>query len=292
MTTTKAIQTQYKGYRFRSRTEARWAVFFDALGVKWEYENEGYDLGEAGWYLPDFWLPDMGIWAEVKGQEPSADEKQKAYKLSALSKKGVLIMQGSPGLNEVDFGFVEYSSKNTLYCGECFDIYDMPCHYASFSLAWGTERFESLRRMLCNQPEYISAEELRSKQFCINDEEGRRSFLVELDKLYFLRKHGRAHPQYQNGRTVDVRWHEVRNEIVLTADDRHLEMRHLGPKIIEAHNTARSARFEHGETPQVKAQPTGKRISIASSLTAALNQDNKSPFSNEIPKWLGGNSKS
>lgn len=50
----KAIETRYKGYRFRSRLEARWAVFFDALGIKWEYEPEGYDLGEAGWYLPDF----------------------------------------------------------------------------------------------------------------------------------------------------------------------------------------------------------------------------------------------
>lgn len=31
----KPIKTQYKGYRFRSRLEARWAVFFDACGVKW-----------------------------------------------------------------------------------------------------------------------------------------------------------------------------------------------------------------------------------------------------------------
>lgn len=29
----KAIETRYKGYRFRSRLEARWAVFFDALGL-------------------------------------------------------------------------------------------------------------------------------------------------------------------------------------------------------------------------------------------------------------------
>jgi hypothetical protein len=42
----KAIETRYKGYRFRSRLEARWAVFFDALGVEWEYEKEGFDLGE------------------------------------------------------------------------------------------------------------------------------------------------------------------------------------------------------------------------------------------------------
>ena len=49
-----AIPTRYKGYHFRSRLEARWAVFFDALGIKWEYEVQGYDLGKFGWYLPDF----------------------------------------------------------------------------------------------------------------------------------------------------------------------------------------------------------------------------------------------
>ena len=31
----KAIETSYKGYLFRSRLEARWAVFFDALGLVW-----------------------------------------------------------------------------------------------------------------------------------------------------------------------------------------------------------------------------------------------------------------
>lgn len=49
----QAIETRYMGYRFRSRLEARWAVFFDALGVPWEYEPEGFQTS-AGWYLPDF----------------------------------------------------------------------------------------------------------------------------------------------------------------------------------------------------------------------------------------------
>jgi hypothetical protein len=65
----KAIETVYNGYRFRSRLEARWAVFFDALGLKYEYEKEGYDLGEAGWYLPDFWLPSLDAWWEIKPLE-------------------------------------------------------------------------------------------------------------------------------------------------------------------------------------------------------------------------------
>ena len=62
----KAIETQYQGYRFRSRLEARWAVFFDALGVEWEYEPEGFDLGHEGKYLPDFYLPGLDCHAEIK----------------------------------------------------------------------------------------------------------------------------------------------------------------------------------------------------------------------------------
>jgi len=79
MNTIKAIETQYKGYRFRSRLEARWAVFFDALGVKWEYEKEGYDLGEAGWYLPDFWLPQIESFVEVKASLTENNPVQKLY---------------------------------------------------------------------------------------------------------------------------------------------------------------------------------------------------------------------
>ena len=56
MSEIKAIQTKYKGYLFRSRLEARWAVFFDCCGVEYEYEPEGYDLGNGLMYLPDFLL--------------------------------------------------------------------------------------------------------------------------------------------------------------------------------------------------------------------------------------------
>ena len=52
----KAIETVYKNYRFRSRAEARHAVFFETLGIKYQYEPEGFD-SEGTWYLPDFWLP-------------------------------------------------------------------------------------------------------------------------------------------------------------------------------------------------------------------------------------------
>ena len=70
----RAIETSYMGCRFRSRLEARWAVFFDALGWQWEYEKQGYVVGcyeedDAPW-LPDFEVvTPMGqhFYVEVKG---------------------------------------------------------------------------------------------------------------------------------------------------------------------------------------------------------------------------------
>lgn len=75
----KVIQTKYKGFLFRSRLEARWAVFFDACGVEYEYEPEGYDLGKGMMYLPDFLLHGVygrasgDLYVEVKGQMTDAD---------------------------------------------------------------------------------------------------------------------------------------------------------------------------------------------------------------------------
>lgn len=72
------IPTSYRGYRFRSRLEARWAVFFDRMGIEYLYEPEGTVINsrrlnwgtgvDSYWYLPDFYLPSFGLWAEVKGQ--------------------------------------------------------------------------------------------------------------------------------------------------------------------------------------------------------------------------------
>lgn len=93
----KAIDTVYKGYRFRSRLEARWAVFFDALGVEWEYEKAGYQFDDGTRYLPDFWLPEQHCWIEIKGEPPSKEEKLKAEKLFDESGQvPVIIFHGLP----------------------------------------------------------------------------------------------------------------------------------------------------------------------------------------------------
>src|SRR5947209_10324782 len=87
------IETSYMGYRFRSRLEARWAVFFDTLNIVYRYEPEGFDL-DGKWYLPDFWLPEQDCWIEIKGQDPTPEERKKAIQLALGSGKRVLVLAG------------------------------------------------------------------------------------------------------------------------------------------------------------------------------------------------------
>lgn len=102
----QAIETRYKGYRFRSRLEARWAVFFDAVGLEWIYEPEGFDLGDTtGWYLPDFKVRYSASgnwqWIEVKPEAPTVDEYLKIADLHYKSQKEPrtesVILCGYPG---------------------------------------------------------------------------------------------------------------------------------------------------------------------------------------------------
>jgi hypothetical protein len=100
----KAIETRYKGYRFRSRLEARWAVFFDALGICYRYEVEGFNLGDVA-YLPDFWLPHpvsglaakgWGLWAEIKPESVSETDLTKSVRLAEGTRHNALVFQGDP----------------------------------------------------------------------------------------------------------------------------------------------------------------------------------------------------
>jgi hypothetical protein len=90
----KPIQTEFKGILYRSRTEARWAVFMDYLNVEFEYEPEGFDLGVHGWYIPDFYLPQIDIFLEIKPSmiiHPSPTEE-----FAILTKKNIITFCGPP----------------------------------------------------------------------------------------------------------------------------------------------------------------------------------------------------
>ena len=61
----EAIKTKFKGIEYRSKLEARWAVFFDNYGLRFEYEPTTFRL-KSGLYAPDFYLTDLACYAEVK----------------------------------------------------------------------------------------------------------------------------------------------------------------------------------------------------------------------------------
>jgi hypothetical protein len=77
----KPIETEYCGIRFRSRLEARYAILFDELGLKWEYEKEGFDI-HGKKYLPDFWFPEQKWWIEIKGGKPTREEECLLYEVA------------------------------------------------------------------------------------------------------------------------------------------------------------------------------------------------------------------
>jgi len=95
METIKAIQTKYDGYHFRSRLEAKWAVFFNELNIEYEYEKEGFELSSGG-YLPDFWLPKYKIWIELKGDIPTINEMLKIIELHQKTGDDCMIAIGLP----------------------------------------------------------------------------------------------------------------------------------------------------------------------------------------------------
>ena len=65
----KALPTTYNGVLYDSRAEAKWARFFDVLGIGFLPQEQGF-LTDGVAYRPDFLLPAQALIAEVK---PSLD---------------------------------------------------------------------------------------------------------------------------------------------------------------------------------------------------------------------------
>lgn len=97
MTGLRAIETRHAGCHFRSRLEARWAVFFDAMGIEWEYEPEGFELS-VGRYLPDFRIrvpdDDYPYWFEVKPPDFRGDDRHRV--LCVESATPLIVAAGMP----------------------------------------------------------------------------------------------------------------------------------------------------------------------------------------------------
>lgn len=107
----KSIPTVYNGTTFRSRLEARWAYYFDLLGLKWYYEYEGFVLNDGTKYVPDFYIPGFG-YIEIKPDNGVTEESIRKCKMLSnelpirivtptySERDSVAIFEGNPSLKQ------------------------------------------------------------------------------------------------------------------------------------------------------------------------------------------------
>ena len=162
----KPIETVYKGCRFRSRLEARWAVFFDALGVEWEYEPEGFELPSGRRYLPDFRVRCYGrreyedcvpfsLYIEVKGQMSPYDYERIVEFVQTNVDEGevfenpVLIVSNVP------------ESINSFYMGDWYGGDFLSFEYIDGDLYQAIPTASTNGEFYLMGPDYITSEGVR-----------------------------------------------------------------------------------------------------------------------------------
>lgn len=218
----KAIETVYKGYRFRSRLEARWAVFFDAAGIQYRYETEGFKTESGDMYLPDFYLPEYRMYAEVKG-----DEEQYRNDLPRIIKflegenatiKRLIVLGNIPYSKESGgiywFPVMYYHPLEDRIVREYKTIIWFDRGYnARFVLDWATNYSYETRETYYKVP--------------IFDRGQGYDGTISYEKL---------DPIPDDEMNPDFNDHPVRHGF-------------KSERLIEAYRKARQARFEHGETP-------------------------------------------
>ena len=226
-----AIETLYKGYRFRSRLKARWAVFFDQLGIKYLYEPDGFekkiDDEDVIRYLPDFYLPDSGTWVEVKGLITASD----ATKLGQFLDFGcpLPLFDGSDGAPDIallnQHGIAQYKEcRGLLLLGEIpspqhgYHFHPIIRHRKGLSRTWVS--FGSKHWIFEPHDQWLKG---------VHAATGNR---LPTDKEFM---DGYAHSDEEA-----LAFFNPSSSFLPTA----LAFRY----VIDAYRAARSARFEHGET--------------------------------------------
>ncbi len=109
MYTITPLETKYRGVKFRSRLEARWAVFFNEIGLAWQYEPDAFPISKEppSAYLPDFFLPDLNLFWEVK-PEAGNTRVYSLHKVKAFfytQQQNIVVVEGLHSLARCYFFF-------------------------------------------------------------------------------------------------------------------------------------------------------------------------------------------
>lgn len=147
----KALPTTYRRVQFRSRLEARWAVFFDELNLHWEYEPQGFTLDNRkdkhpdSCYCPDFLVrtpQKQDMWLEIKPHNVTQNDKFDKFK-KLIDCQRVYLLSGQP--------------LDVLKQGDLFDdhYYDRMCpRCCGFELDSWSPRHAEEQRFQCFPCDY------------------------------------------------------------------------------------------------------------------------------------------
>jgi len=161
----QAIETMYKGYRFRSRLEARWAVWLDTLGIQYAYELQGFCF-EGDAYLPDFWLPFpsgrvwekgtpgvAGNWLEIKPAPLTDHEEKLLSKLAQHTNHHAYAFAGAPwpgefALYDVNFHNGKIAFNPPTLCPLCQGLGKTDAH--PLECEWRGKEYTIIYGPLCH----------------------------------------------------------------------------------------------------------------------------------------------
>jgi len=90
---TPISEWKYNGESFGCRLAAQWAVYFDEVGIDYEYRGKG---------IPDFWLPQVEMYASVKGEDFTDPEIYSIDNYVRETSCPVLLLVGVPNYGSYD----------------------------------------------------------------------------------------------------------------------------------------------------------------------------------------------
>ena len=303
-------------------------MFFDTLGITWWYEPEGFSLrfdyeafvanivaiyeklgvdekrvlrveedmarkfrhidGKEYSYLPDFYLPELNYWIEVKGPNPTREEIEKAFMLKHMAFEAGLEMRSEAKTeaerrsdsNALRLGvFIIYGDipwpfpqKGNVFGYRDLDSIGSPFPWTTL-VEWGTdepERKESEYRSLLTGHLKLCWQEC---PLCLRIGVGTLGepycLFCQGQMAQHIWDHLASYKVISEAGTQDTSdqvfvpnpetWllTKLQNPANLKAiqllkdliNPEFFSSGHKSPKLREAYNAARSARFEHGQSP-------------------------------------------
>jgi len=267
----RAIETVYSGYKFRSRLEAKWAVFFDTLSIRYEYEKEGYDL-DGIWYLPDFWMPDWNCWVEIKPSilrlRPYSDKNFKELKdefircrkLSDGTDKVVFLIGGNPWIKNLSSGenvspyykfqyeiivFFPNSVMKSNNLNKALQNTGFKLHLEK------TGGYDLLNHQFYSSSKdnslyWFIQERYKDSPSCFTKSCPKRGDvygLIEADSQYYFSKKKESHFVMKHGLVADRYVFNYTNKKIILMSELHGRDKQ-GKKILEAYSIAQQERFQ------------------------------------------------